>query len=153
MAHSHFSTSYIAHGLLFSLFSGSFKPFYLFKTHLFISWACDLLFLLLGLNGFSIRLPTPFCLCCWASSSHLGFQNGPQHLAPWTYEAFMRFICEWKTFLPFLSFHFIFLCGFFWTVVPTLHIYTHTHTHTHIYIYIYIYISVVNIVVPLNFPT
>ena len=62
----------------FSLFSGSFKPIYLFKTHLFISWACDPLFLPLGLNGFFIRLPTPFCLCCWASSSHLGFQNGPQ---------------------------------------------------------------------------
>ena len=65
----------------FSLFPGSFKPIYLFKTHLFISWACDPLFLLLGLNGFSICLPTPFCSCCWASSSHLGFQNGPQQEA------------------------------------------------------------------------
>ena len=62
----------------FSLFPGSFKPIYLFKTHLFISWACDPLFLPLGLNGFSICLPTPFCPCYWASSSHLGFQNGPQ---------------------------------------------------------------------------
>ena len=78
-AHSHFSTSYTAHGLLFPLFPGSFKPIYLFKTHLFISWACNPLFMSLGLNGFSIHLPTPFCPCCWASSSHLGFQNGPQH--------------------------------------------------------------------------
>ena len=66
----------------FSLFSNSFKPIYLFKTHLFISWVYDPLFLLLRLNGFSISLPTPFCPCCWASSSYLGFQNGPQHLAP-----------------------------------------------------------------------
>ena len=63
----------------FSLFSGSFKPIYLLKAHLFISWACDPLFLPLGLNGFSIYLPNSFCPCCWASSSHLGFQNGPQH--------------------------------------------------------------------------
>ena len=62
----------------FSLFPGSFKPIYLFKTHLFISWACDPLFLPLGLNGFSIRLPTPFYPCCWASPFHLGFRNGHQ---------------------------------------------------------------------------
>ena len=62
----------------FSLFSGSFKPIYLFKTHLFISWACDSLILSLGLNGFFIRLLTPFCPCCWASPFHLGFQNGHQ---------------------------------------------------------------------------
>ena len=62
----------------FSLFPGSFKPIYLFKTHLFISWACDPLFLLLGLNGFSICLPTPFCPCCWASPFYLGFRNGYQ---------------------------------------------------------------------------
>ena len=64
---------------VFSLFSGSFKPIYLFKTHLFISWACDPLFLSLGLNGFFIRLSTSFCLCYWASPFHLGFCNGYQH--------------------------------------------------------------------------
>ena len=64
---------------VFSLFPGSFKPIYLFKAHLFISWACDLLFLPLGFNEFSIRLSTPFCLCCWASPFHLGFCNGYQH--------------------------------------------------------------------------
>ena len=65
----------------FFLFPGSFKLIYLFKTHLFISWAYDPLFLLLGLNGFSIRLPTPFCPCCWTSPFHLGFRNGHQHVA------------------------------------------------------------------------
>ena len=79
VTHSHFSTSYTAHGLFFSLFPGSFKPIYLFKTHLFISWACDPLFLPLGLNGFSIHLPTLFCPRCWASPFHLDFQNGHQH--------------------------------------------------------------------------
>ena len=65
----------------FSLFPGSFKPIYLFKTHLFISWACDPLFLPVELNRFSIRLPTPFCPCCWASPFYLGFRNGHQHSA------------------------------------------------------------------------
>ena len=41
----------------FSLFPGTFKPIYLFKTYLFTLWACDLSFLSLGFNGFSIRLP------------------------------------------------------------------------------------------------
>ena len=62
----------------FSLFLGFFKPIYLLKAHLFISWACDPLFLPLGLNGFFIRLPTLFCLCYWASPFHLGFRNGHQ---------------------------------------------------------------------------
>ena len=48
----------------FSLFPCSFKPIYLLKTHLFISWACDPLFLLLGFNEIFIRLPTLFCPCC-----------------------------------------------------------------------------------------
>ena len=64
----------------FSLFPDSFKPIYLLKVHLFISWSCDPLFLLLGLNGFSIYLPTLFYPCCWASRFHLGFQNGHQQL-------------------------------------------------------------------------
>ena len=63
-----------------SLFLSSFKPIYLFKAHLFISWARDLLFLPLGFNGFSIRLPTLFCSCCWASPFHLGFRNGHQQI-------------------------------------------------------------------------
>ena len=36
----------------FSLFSGSLRPIYLFKTHFFISWAYDPLFLPFRLNGF-----------------------------------------------------------------------------------------------------
>ena len=64
----------------FYLFPGSFKPIYLLKAHLFISWACDPLSLPLGLNGFSIYLPTIFCPCYWASPFHLGFQNGHQQV-------------------------------------------------------------------------
>ena len=62
----------------FSFFSGSFKLIYLLKTHLFISWACDPLFLPLGLNGFSIYLPNLFSICVarlllptWASKMAL----------------------------------------------------------------------------------
>ena len=79
VTHSHFSTSYTTHGLLFSIFTGSFKPIYLLKVHLFISWACYPLFLPLGLNEFSIYLPTLFYLRCWASPFHLDSQNGHQH--------------------------------------------------------------------------
>ena len=80
-AHSHISTSHTTHGFLFSLFSGSFKPIYPLKSHLFISWACDPLFLPFGLNGFFIHLQTLFCPCYRASPFHLGFQNGHQQLA------------------------------------------------------------------------
>ena len=79
VAHSHISTSYTAHNLLISLFPNSFKPIYPLKAHLFISWACDPLFLPLGLNGFSIHLPILFCPRYWASPFHLDFQNGHQH--------------------------------------------------------------------------
>ena len=58
----------------FSFFPGSFKPIYLLKIHLFISWTYDPLFLPLGLNGFSIYLPTLSYPCCWATPSHLGFK-------------------------------------------------------------------------------
>ena len=64
MTYSHFSLSYVAHGYAISFFSGFFKPIYLFKAHLFILWACDPLFLLLGPNGFAICLPTLYCPCC-----------------------------------------------------------------------------------------
>ena len=76
-----FSLFHIIHcpWFAFSFCPSSFKSIYLLKAHLFISWTCDSLFLPLGLNGFSIYLPTLFCSCCWASPSHLGFQNGHQH--------------------------------------------------------------------------
>ena len=68
VAHSHFSTSHIAHGFASSLFPGSFRPVYFLKAHLFISWTCNPLFLPFGLNDFFIHLLTVFCPCCWASS-------------------------------------------------------------------------------------
>ena len=52
VAYSHFLI-YHAHGYAISLFPGFFKPIFLLKAHLFISWACDLLFLPLGPNGFA----------------------------------------------------------------------------------------------------
>ena len=62
--HSYFSTSHTAHGFATSLSPGSFRPICFLKIHLFISWACDPLFLPLGLDGFSIHLLTLFCPCC-----------------------------------------------------------------------------------------
>ena len=49
-----FSNHTLPTGLLFviSLFLGSFEPICFLKTHLFISWTYDSLFLLLRLNGF-----------------------------------------------------------------------------------------------------
>ena len=55
-AHSHFSIPHTAHGCHFSLFGPS-RPICFLKTHLFILWACDPLFLPLGLNGFALCLP------------------------------------------------------------------------------------------------
>ena len=64
----------------FSLFPCSFKPIYLFKTHLFISRACDPLFLLLRLNGFSICLPTPFLSMLLGFFFPLGLPKWPSTL-------------------------------------------------------------------------
>ena len=76
---SHFSTSYTTHGYAISLFPGFFKPTCLFKAHLFISWACDPLFLPLGPNGFAICLPILCCPCYWAFLlSTWILTNGPQ---------------------------------------------------------------------------
>ena len=75
VAHSHFSISYTTHGYAISLFPGFFKPIYLFKAHLFILWACDPLFLLLGPNGFTTCLPTLCCPCGWAFFFLLGFSK------------------------------------------------------------------------------
>ena len=72
---SHFSISYTAHGYAISLFPGFFKPIYLLKAHLFISWVCDPLFLLLGPNGFATYLPTLCCPCYWAFFFLLGFSK------------------------------------------------------------------------------
>ena len=64
VALSHFSASYTAHGYVISFFSGFFKPTCLFKTHLFILWACDLLF-----------LPILCCPYHWAFFFLLGFSQ------------------------------------------------------------------------------
>ena len=66
--HSHFSISHTTHVFATSLSPGFFRPIYFLKAHLFISWACDPLFLPLRLNGFSIHSLTLFCSCYWASS-------------------------------------------------------------------------------------
>ena len=54
--------------LLLFLSLDSFRPLCFLKAFLFISWACNPLFLPLGLNDFSLHLLTLFCPCCWASS-------------------------------------------------------------------------------------
>ena len=74
VAYFHFSI-YTAHGYAISLFPGFFKPIFLFKTHLFISWACDPLFLPLRPNGFAICLPNLCCPCRWAFFFLLGFSK------------------------------------------------------------------------------
>ena len=78
VAHSHFSTSHTAHGFASSLFPGSFRLVYFLKAHLFTSWACNPLFLPLGLNDFSIQLLTHSCPCCWASSFYWASKNEHQ---------------------------------------------------------------------------
>ena len=62
----------------FSLSPSSFRPIYFLKAHFFISWACDPLFLLLGLSSFSIHSLTLCCSCCWTSSLNWASQNGHQ---------------------------------------------------------------------------
>ena len=75
VALSYFSISYTAHRYAISLFPDSFKPTCLFKAHLFISWACDLLFLPLGPNGFAICLPILCCPCRWTFFFLPGFSK------------------------------------------------------------------------------
>ena len=74
VAYSHFFI-YNAHGYAISLFSGFFKPIFILKAHLFFSWACYPLFLLLGPIGFAIYLPNLCCPCCWAFFFLLGFSK------------------------------------------------------------------------------
>ena len=61
-----------AYGYAISLFPDFFKPIYLLKVHLFISWTCNLSFLLLEPDGFATCLPTLCCACCWAFCLPLG---------------------------------------------------------------------------------
>ena len=75
MALSHFSISHTAHGYAIFLFPGSFKPTCLFKTHLFISWTCDPLFLPLGPNGFPFVCQFFVALVVGLSSFYLDAQK------------------------------------------------------------------------------
>ena len=77
VAHSRFSISYIAHGLLFLSFWAPLSSFTSSRLIFFISWACDPLFLPFGLNEFSIYLPNSFL------SVFLGFFF-PLGLPKWT---------------------------------------------------------------------
>ena len=122
MTLSHFSNSYSAHRMLFLSFVVSLsplafsRPMYTFVgpvTHYSCRLGLMVLFAIYTVNslwpsllGFSI---------CWAST------NGPQHLAPWTYETFLRFICEWKdaSTLFSSSFFFSFFAFFFKLWAPS----------------------------------
>ena len=66
----------------FSLFLGSFKPIYLLKAHLFISWACDPLFLPLELNGFFIYFPNSFLSVLLGFFLPLRLQKLPSTFSP-----------------------------------------------------------------------
>ena len=120
---SHFSNSYFAHGMLFLSFLASLSPL-AFSRHMYIfvgpvtHYSCHL-----GLMGFFAIYSVNFLWSsslgssvCWAST------NGPQHLAPWTYETFLRFICEWKGDSTILlsSFFFSFFAGLFFLKLWTL---------------------------------
>ena len=75
-----FSHHTLPMGLLFaiSLFPGSFEPICFLKTHLFISWTCDPLFLPLGLNGFCSLSFANFFSVCVAGLGFLPFIRVPQ---------------------------------------------------------------------------
>ena len=95
-----FSHHTLPMGLLFviSLFPSSFEPICFLKAYLSILWTCDPLFLPLELNGFCPLSFANFFLVCVAGLGFLPFirvpQKDPQHLAPWTYGAFLWSICE-----------------------------------------------------------
>ena len=61
----------------FSLFPSSFKPIYLLKAHLFISRACDPLFLPLGLNGLFYLFANSFLFVLLGFSFPLGLPKWP----------------------------------------------------------------------------
>ena len=67
--------THTTHGYAISLFLGFFKPIYLLKAHLFISWACNPLNLPLRPNGFTSYLPTLCCPCGKAFFFLLGFSK------------------------------------------------------------------------------
>ena len=113
------------------------RPMYIFVGPV-IHYSCSL-----GLMGFfaiysvnSLWSSSLGSSVCWAST------NSPQHLAPWTYETFLRFICEWKGASALLSssFFFSFFAGLFFLSCGPLLIHT------------YILLPAANRVVSSNFP-
>ena len=110
-------------------------------------WASDPLFLPLGPNGpflfFKLFIQSISCGPYYWAFLFTGLStNGPQHLAPWTYESFLRFICEWKdASAPFSSsFFFSFFAVFFFKL------------WTPFFIHTYILLPAANKVVSSNFP-
>ena len=142
---SHFSNSYSAHGMLFLSFLVSLSPLAFWRPmYIFVGtvtyYSCRL-----GLMGFfaiysvnSLWSSSLGSSVCWAST------NGPQHLAPWTYEKFLRFICEWKGASALLSssFFFSFFAVFFFFFLSYRPLFIHT----------YILLPATNRVVSSNFP-
>ena len=139
-----FSLFHIIHCLwfAFSLFPSSFKPIYLLKIYFFISWVCDPLFPLLGLNGFSSQFTNFFFYHISGLLLAIGppYQSGHQHY-PHSKGLSMMMMCA-----PFSSssFPFLFLGNFLWswtsTLVPIslclqqflylfLHVFAVTRTH------------------------
>ena len=64
-------------GMLFLSFRAFFKPIYLLKSHLFISWTRDPLFLPLGPDGFATSLPNLCSLLLGFFAFHLDSQKWP----------------------------------------------------------------------------
>ena len=127
-----------------SFFPGFFEPVCLFKAHVYIvglmaHYSCRL--------GLMVYFTIYTVNSLWPSSLGLSFHwastNGPQHLGPWTYEMFLRFIYEWKdAFAPFSSslfFSFFAIFFFFLSYGPLL-------------IHTYILLPAANRVVSSNFP-
>ena len=82
VAHSCFSTSYIAHDLLFLSFRAPLSPFtssrpFYFILFFLISWVCDPLFLPFGLNDFSFYLPNFFLSVLLGFFFPLGLSKWP----------------------------------------------------------------------------
>ena len=140
---SHFSNSYSAHGMLFLSFLASLGPFAFSRPmYIFVGpvthYSCRL-----GLMGFfAIYSVNSLWSSSLGSSIYWASTNGPQHLALWTYEMFLRFIYEWKDASALLSssFFFSFFAGLFFLSCGPLLIHT------------YILLLAANRVVSSNFP-
>ena len=131
--------------MLFLSFLASLSPFafsrpmYIFVGPV-IHYSCRL-----GLTSFfAFYLVNSLWPSSLGSSVYWASTNGPQHLASWTYETFLRFICEWKGASALLSFFFFFsfFCGSFFFLKSCGPLLIHT----------YILLPTANRVVSSNFP-